>query len=194
MARLRPLDAQVSAEDRRWQAKADALRDTALSRTQASARGWMGALASVAGLVVFLTVLKGPDETSDLQAWCRIAVGALLLVSVAGLAGAIVLAARAADGDLRRLVTRGEELRANERLELASAGRRLACSRRLAVASLVVFVAPLGLAWYGPRIGHHLLVTRQDGSTVCVPQTGYTLELTAITKVAAVSDCPSDRR
>jgi hypothetical protein len=96
---------------------------------------------------------------------------------------------------VQETLTAADALQRRASVELRHASSWLVWSRRVAGGGLVALVAAVGIAWFAPRTAQHLLVTRSDGTRVCLPSgdaaPSYVLDPRGVVTATTVSSCPA---
>jgi hypothetical protein len=187
----------ATAEQRRLQAEADELARTALARTRAAADGWFKALGSVTALFGLATLFKGPETVNGFAPEIKLAVGVLFMLALVAALAAIVLAALASHGTIGQGARGYEEQAEISKQELGTAVSRLGASRGVALIAVVPLLVALGVAWFAPRTAEkRVLLTRADGTTLCLPSgtpLPLSVSLEGITAVELVRACPKHK-
>jgi hypothetical protein len=186
------------------------LINTQLTDTRKSAENWRTGLVAIIGLITTVSVIKGPDSVSGLDAWVAILVGVLLVLALAAATLGAWWSLSAAYGN-PSIITRQafQDLGGLNGYNFDLASKTIASLRRAQIATiitLVFLVGAIGLTWYGPRsTSVYLEVERPSEPKICgklasstdgymdidVPATGITrVQLKDITKISAVEECP----
>ncbi|MDX3535482.1 hypothetical protein PV721_14120 [Streptomyces sp. MB09-01] len=141
---------------------------------RSSAEKWIAAVTALLGLFGLAGVVVGKDAFVGMSTEARVVAGIFSLVAIAGAAGALVLAYKAAYGWPVEVNLGNDHLLTtwfiNRRERLKEAARQLRCAVVWALCSLGALVVALGCIWFWPRsspAGPLVEVTRGNDSKVC---------------------------
>jgi hypothetical protein len=118
-----------TAEDFAMAQALDLALPNELATVREQGKNWVGALTALTGLVALVTVLKGPESTTDLVWWLRLIVAGLAIGSLVLLALGVRKAYTAAYG------SPGEELVINRAVVTGLYARVMSIRERTADAS-----------------------------------------------------------
>jgi hypothetical protein len=135
-------------DDLVWEDEASAAVHSSLASVRAAAQSWGQTITALLGVLGAVAIVKGPDALTDIDG-DRATLAVLLIMLAAALAaGAIALAAFAAQGVPHDVTPfDGWALKSLTLSRARSAATQLAWSRVLAVAALLVVIFVAGLTW-----------------------------------------------
>jgi hypothetical protein len=193
--------------DRKWAAKARELEFDALTRVKSAAEKWATTIASLTGVFGIITLIKGPEDITELTMGARVVVGVLLFIAVLCAAGSIYLAALAAQGVPNKIWLDASSVRKAFQDAADKAADRLSCSRKLVVPAVILLAIAIGLTWFGPRPAApipavNVLVVQRSGAVSCgelksdeqghlaLKAKGELLGLNEIVSLSTIAKCP----
>jgi hypothetical protein len=167
--RLTAVPGELTAEDRRWQERADGLGDDPLREVRTIAGRWSATLGVFAGLFGLVALVSGPRTVDGLEPVWRVATGVLVLLVLLCAGAACWLAAAAAHGRVVSSWRTGPSYRAAYQLEEGRATAQLHWSKIFTAGAGTLLVAAIGVSWYAPRTPDKVLVVRQGATVQCLP-------------------------
>lgn len=207
--KVRKIGASAPGE-RELQIRAEQLAADALSRIRTAAEKWGATTAAVFTALGFATFFQGRNQITALAEVFEILTGAALLAAFLLALVSIVLAGLAAQGNPRRMVVTGPELRTIEAEEANRARRLLTWSRTSVACAGALVIGVLGLLWFAPTddavATQRVLVLVRAGDLICGPletQGDGRLEVRTsdgveairvsdVVSVSAVASCPGE--
>ena len=159
----------ATIEDLNWQRQAERARVTGLSTIQQTAERWGATLLAVTGLLATVTTVLGTRDVVNLRGmgW-RVLAGATAGAALVSAGTALLLAALAAQGKVRHIVTSGPELRKVSNEQARTADCQLRWSRYVSLAVLPLYLCAIGVVTYAPRmIAPRIAVTVTNGERLC---------------------------
>jgi hypothetical protein len=137
-------------EDLELDTKARTLLDESLKNIRLAAADWAKTITAITGILGAVTLVKGPEDISDLVLVAKVLVGLFVAAGLVFALSAIVSAAYASEGTPERGWAIGKELLRRYSDERDRATAQLLRSRHHAVAAAACLIVAVGIAWYSP--------------------------------------------
>lgn len=182
-----------------------AAAETELADVRAAATKWQAGLASLAGGITVLSLVKGRDDVAVLKAPWGVGFGVLLAIALLATVAGAFCALAAANGIPTSWRTSAWNPRLHAHQQAALAQRFLLFAVGATLLSILLLGTAAGVAWYAPEAKKDpsLSVVSRDGGVVCGTPDHITdavlvlktangpasVKLVDVTTVAAVSSC-----
>lgn len=179
---------------------------TELADVRAAATKWQAGLASLAGGITALSLVKGRDDVAALKGPWGVRFGVLLALALLSTVAGAFFALAAANGIPTSWRTSAWNPRLHAHQQAALAQRFLLAAVGATLLSVLLLGAAAGVAWYAPEAKKDpsLSVVSRDGGVACgtpdqitnailVLKTAHgaqSVKLADLTTIAAVASCP----
>ncbi len=141
----------MSLDRKRWLLLAQDLKFSQLDIIRRQAETWRAGLATLTTLLTGVLIVKGRSDASALPAVYQVCVAALLAAALAALLTATVWLSRALSGPSgERILLTGEGLEQWTAGEVRKAARAVSWAPGLAVSSVILVAAAVGVTWFAP--------------------------------------------
>jgi hypothetical protein len=166
---LNPVDESVRPDDRRWQEMANELQFNALAYVREAAERWTKTVGSITGAFGLLALFAGPMNIARSAPTVRILLGTLLVLTIIIGVAATLLAAQAAQGTPKLVLSTYQTFRADYLRQLEQSSRGLRRSRLLSLIGILPLVIAIGVSWYQPDADQTAVsITRTGEPEICV--------------------------
>jgi len=140
---------------------------SAVDRVKTAAEKWGASITTITGVFGIITLIKGPEDISNLTSGNKMVVGIALLVALVTAVTSIFLAALAAQGIPHDIWLTGAQARRDSRNVVKKASAFLAVSRFLVIPAVLGMGAAIGLTWYGDRVAEKAASVGGELGTLC---------------------------